>query len=196
MLENKNIEEKTDEELVGMALENQSDFLYIMNRYQNKLMSYILRMSNISPEEAEDILQNVFIKVYKNLNGFDSDLKFSSWIYRITHNEVISNFRKSQARPQSYEGEINEEILERISADFDIESEINNKYLREMLNKVLVNLDKKYRDVLVLRFFEEKDYNEISDILKKPVGTISTLLNRAKKNLKEELLKYPELKNI
>ncbi len=192
-MKDRDISEKTDQELVQMALKNQSDFLYLMNRYQSKLLSYILRISSVSYEEAEDILQDVFIKVYKNLNGYDSDLKFSSWIYRITHNEVISNFRKRQARPQSYESEINEEILDRITADFDIEHEVNIKYLRRMINNVLVNLDEKYREVLVLRFFEEKDYSEISDILKKPIGTVSTLLNRAKKYFKKELEKYPNL---
>lgn len=193
MLKNQEIEQKTDQELVQMTLENQGDFLYVMNRYQSKLLAYILRISNVSYEEAEDILQDVFIKIYKNLNGYDHNLKFSSWIYRITHNEVISNFRKKQARPQSYESEINEEILDRITADFDIEHEVNIKYLREIINKALVNLDEKYREVLILRFFEEKDYNEISDILKKPIGTISTLINRAKKYFKEELKKYPDI---
>jgi RNA polymerase sigma-70 factor (ECF subfamily) len=193
MLKNQEIEQKTDQELVQMTLENQGDFLYIMNRYQSKLLAYILRISNVSYEEAEDILQDVFIKIYKNLNGYDHNLKFSSWIYRITHNEVISNFRKKQARPQSYESEINEEILDRITTDFDIEHEVNIKYLREIINKALVNLDEKYREVLILRFFEEKDYNEISDILKKPIGTISTLISRAKKYFKEELKKYPDI---
>jgi len=194
MLNIHDFSDKTDEELVERTLENQGDFLYIMNRYQSKLLAYILRISNVSYEEAEDVLQNVFIKVYRNLNSFDTGLKFSSWIYRITHNEVISNFRKIQARPQNYEREINEEILNRITIDFDIEKEINNKYLRKIINNVLINLDEKYREVLVLRFFEEKDYNEISDILKKPIGTVSTLLNRAKKYFKEELVKYPDIK--
>ena len=88
------IVEKTDAELVELALENQAYFSDIVYRYQTKLTYYIRRLSNFPDEEIEDILQDVFIKVYKNLNDFDQSLKFSSWIYRITHNEVISKYRK------------------------------------------------------------------------------------------------------
>jgi len=177
---------KTDEELVVLSLRDEDYFWCLIKRYEQKLLRYIIRISGISKEEAEDILQEVFIKVYQNLNNFDSSLKFSSWIYRITHNQVISNYRKLQARPQNVNWELNEEMLNNISSDLDIEKEVNIKYLRENIEKVLNKLDKKYKEILILRFFEEKSYEEMSDILKKPMGTIATLINRAKKYFKEE----------
>ena len=180
---------KTDEELVVLSLRDEDYFWCLIKRYEQKLLRYIIRISGISKEEAEDILQEVFIKVYQNLNNFDSSLKFSSWIYRITHNQVISNYRKLQARPQNVNWELNEEMLNNISSDLDIEKEVNIKYLRENIEKVLNKLDKKYKEILILRFFEEKSYEEMSDILKKPMGTIATLVNRAKKHFKEEVAK-------
>ncbi len=179
--------EKSDEELVKLTLEHQEFFLYLIKRYEEKLLSYILRISNIRREEAEDVLQDVFIKIYQNLNDFDTELKFSSWIYRITHNQVISNYRKNKARPQSITLNLNDEIIKKLASNLDIEQEVNILYLRKSINKVLASLERKYREVLVLKFLEEKDYNEMSDILKKPIGTIATLLNRAKKHFKEEL---------
>jgi len=173
--------QKSDAELVKLALSKPDNFLYIMKRYEKPLFYYIRRISSFDPEDCEDILQDVFIKVYRNLNGFDTKLKFSSWIYRITHNEVISKFRKSKARPQTVTSEVSEEILDFIKADINFEKEIDNKKLREMINAVLLEMDIKYRDVMVLRYFEEKNYKEISDILRKPEGTVGTLLNRAKK---------------
>lgn len=191
MIINENISEKSDNELVFMTLENQSFFLYLMKRYEQKLLRYILRISNIQKEEAEDILQDVFIKVYKNLNGFDSDLKFSSWIYRITHNEVISNFRKNKARPHGHAIAIDDELINKLRSEIDIEQEIDRQYLKENIDRILNKMDIKYREVLVLKFLEEKDYQEISDILKKPMGTIATLINRAKNNFKKELTTNP-----
>lgn len=175
------INPKSDEELASLILENQVYFSYLIERYERKLLSYILRISNISYPEAEDVLQDVFIKVYQNLNNFDPDLKFSSWIYRITHNEVISNYRKKQSREKDLMMDVDESGLENFASDLDITHEIDEKFLRENIFKILDNISIKYRDVLVLKFLEEKNYREISDILKKPMGTVATLINRAKK---------------
>lgn len=192
-MEQNKILEKTDEELVDLVLEDQEFFLHIMERYEKKLLSYILRISNISFEEAEDVLQNIFIKVYKNINDFDKSLKFSSWIYRIAHNETINNFRKNKARPQiireNKRGDDDLLILDKIASNIDIEKEVNDKYLEENIATLLEKIDIRYREVLILKYIEEKDYKEISDILKKPMGTVATLLNRAKKQLRTEIEK-------
>lgn len=189
MPRNQDYREKTDEELVALTLANQDYFLYLMKRYEAKLLAYILRISNINRDEAEDILQEVFIKIYENLNDFDKDLKFSSWAYRITHNQAISNYRRMKARPQSLSLDINDKILANLASDLDISQKVEADYLRKSINKVLANLDIKYREALVLKFLEERSYKEMSDILEKPMGTIATLINRAKKEFKEELIK-------
>lgn len=186
--------DKTDNQLVELTLANQDNFLYLMKRYEGKLLSYILRISNIDRDEAEDVLQDVFIKTYKNLNNFDPDLKFSSWIYRITHNQVISNYRKIQARPQKYTFDVDDKILNNIASDFDIVKAVDITLLRHNVSEILNNLDEKFREVLILRFLEQKDYREISDILKKPMGTVATLLNRSKKAFRKELEKHLETK--
>lgn len=176
---------KSDNELVKLTLENPDDFLYIVNRYQQKLLSFIRRISNISIEEAEDLLQEVFIKVYQNLNDFDPNLKFSSWIYRITRNQVISHYRKNKNRPQVLSFEINEEIFENLATDFDVTKQIDQQILKQNITKALNQIPPKYRDVIILKYFEEKNYLEISDILKRPPGTVATLLNRGKKQFKK-----------
>lgn len=175
---------KTDEQLVKLILKNQDYFLHLIDRYQAKLLRYVLRISNVSKEEAEDILQDSFIKVYKNLNDFDISLKFSSWIYRIVHNQVISNHRKLKARPQTItiDNEEDTTIMNKLISGLDLEEELGHKLMKEDLQRVLERMDKKYREVLVLNFLEEKSYKEISDILKKPINTVGTLINRAKKH--------------
>ena len=182
--------QNSDEELVELSLENQAYFLCIINRYKLKLMAYIRRISGVSQEDAEDILQDVFIKVYQNLNDFDSSLKFSSWIYRITHNVVISNFRKIQARPQETELDLDDDSIKILAADFNIEKELNLDYLRKKIFEILNKLDSKHKEIIILKFFEEKSYKEISDIIKKPMGTVASKMNKAKSEFKKEYKKF------
>ncbi|MCX6798393.1 MAG: RNA polymerase sigma factor, partial [Candidatus Falkowbacteria bacterium] len=182
-----NINAKSDNELVALALADKGYFLYLLRRYEDKLKRYIYRISNFSNEEVEDVLQEVFLKVYKNLNDFDSDLKFSSWIYRITHNQVVSHHRQSLARPKVVE--IDEIVIEKIKDEFNVDDKIQLDYLRREISQILDYLKPKYREILILRFFEEKSYEEISDILKKPSGTVATLIHEAKKEFKNYWLK-------
>jgi RNA polymerase sigma-70 factor, ECF subfamily len=180
---------KKDEELAGLALENPDFFYCLTRRFEDKLLRYIVRISSASREDAEDILQDVFIKTYLNLNDFDPRLKFSSWIYRITHNQTISALRKKNVRPTVY---IEEEGAEHLAAKFDMHDALDRKFEREKINQILENMDEKYREVMVLRFLEEKDYLEIADILKKPLSTIGNLISRGKKIFQ---LKYQDYVN-
>jgi RNA polymerase sigma-70 factor (ECF subfamily) len=174
-------DEQSDSELVEASLRDPQAFGVLVRRYQQKLRRYIRRLTNIPEEDIEDILQEIFIKVYYNLNGFDPSLKFSSWIYRIAHNQVISSFRKRSVRPQGNSVSIDDDNVWQFASELDVQKEIELASLRDHIFQVFDEMDLKYREVLVLRYFEEKDYQEISDILKKPKGTVSTLINRAKK---------------
>lgn len=179
---------KTDEQLVFLTLKNQEYYLCLMKRYENKLLNYILKISNLNKEDAEDILQEVFIKVYQNLNDYDPNLKFSSWIYRITHNTTISIFRKKNVRPQSVSWD-NEELINILESTYNVEKDTIRQLTYEQILSIINRLPLKYKEILILKFIENKDYKEISDILHKPLGTIATLINRAKKSLKQELFK-------
>jgi RNA polymerase sigma-70 factor (ECF subfamily) len=174
---------KTDNELVGMSLKDPDHFLCLSKRYEDKLLRYILRISKFSREDAEDVLQDVFIKTYYNLNGFDKDLRFSSWIYRIAHNEAVSEKKKKIVRPTI---SLEVEDIERFGDAFDMTKVMDNTFDRKYIDQALSKLDKKYREVLVLRFLDEKDYVEIADILKKPVSTVGNLILRGKKIFKDE----------
>ncbi len=179
---------KTDEELVALTLEKPEVYAFLVERFEEKLLRYIMRISRSTKEDGEDLLQEVFLSAYKNLNDFDQDLKFSSWIYRITHNKVISHFRKVTARPKTttYEGDSN--LLNILASDEDIARSLERKYTAQEVKELLEKLDERYREVLVLKFLEEKDYKEISDILEKPMGTVATLISRAKSQFKEKML--------
>lgn len=175
----------SDEEIVHRTLLDKEAFALLIERYEAKLGRYLERLGVISREDREDILQNSFVKVYKNLNSFDPTLVFSSWMYRIAHNETMSFFRARRARPQVILNEEGETLLQRIKdEDADSARQAERRLSREELARALATLPQAYCDVLTLRFFEERSYAEMSDILEMPVGTVSTLLYRAKRALR------------
>jgi RNA polymerase sigma-70 factor, ECF subfamily len=183
MLNHEECINKTDNELVKLSLDNSDHFLCLTRRYESKLLHYIMRISKFRREDAGDILQDIFVKTYYNLNEFNGELKFSSWIYRIAHNQTVSEIRKKSVRPSV---PFEKEDIDKFEDVFDIVKDIDNSFEREKIDKALSLLDEKYREVLVLRFLDEKDYTEIADILKKPTSTIGNLILRGKKLFKEE----------
>jgi len=179
--------ELEDAELVRLSLDDPDKFSYIINRYQEKLARYLRRLGVRNEEDVKDLLQDIFLKVYLNLNEFDQDLKFSSWIYRLAHNQTISSYRKKQVRPEAHSFPIDSIGFDILADDIALD-DISDKNLRQkMISQALEKISVKHREVLVLKFFEDKSYEEISDILKKPGGTVASLINRAKKSLKNAL---------
>lgn len=189
MVDDSKLEQNIDITLVANALKDVNCFSELVERYQKRLFYYIMKITNVRTEDAEDILQEVFLKVYRNLNDFDGRVKFSSWIYRITRNHVISEHRKREVRGQNNFVPIDEILLNTLASELSTNTSIDIEYLNKNIHKILDNIDQKYSEVLILKFFEEKSYQEISDIIKKPMGTIATLINRAKKRFIKEFNK-------
>lgn len=186
---NINYDQMTDEDLVKYSLQHEDAFYPLMKRYEPVLLRYIHRMTQVSQEEAEDLLQEIFIKVYRNLNGFDTNLKFSTWVYRIAHNEIISQYRKNRQTRFSVEPDGDDEETRSLAAFMSNTLDVESRYIdiekAKAVRNALGKLPSKYRDILVLHYFEELSYSEISDILKKPPGSVATLLNRARTKFKK-----------
>jgi RNA polymerase sigma-70 factor (ECF subfamily) len=138
------------------------------------------------------VLQNVFVKVYTNLNSFDSDYKFNSWIYRIAHNESI-NYLKKNKKGSSSLVDI-DTILPVLFAKETADSKYLSGESKDEIEKALKFLDSKYREIIVLSYFEDLEYKEISEVLQIPVSTVGVRLRRAKEKLKEQIEKHRQEK--
>lgn len=173
----------SDEALIALIRTNQPElYSEIIRRYQEKLTRYIRRFT-ASESLREDILQEVFIKTYRNLRDFDVTRSFSSWIYRIAHNESINQCKKHQRESlviDEWEWEVVDDRLD-LGAHLDTQESI------KIVQKALQLLKEKYRQPLLLYFFEDKTYEEISDILHIPRNTVGTLIARGKAQLKSLL---------
>src|SRR3989339_109543 len=179
-----NCQNLDDNRLVALSINDSRYFYCLMRRYEEKLSNYVRRFTYLVDDDVADVVQESFINAYQHLNDCDCDLKFSSWLYRIVHNQAI-NFMKKNKQSVKIDLENDDEFVDWLVADTNIEKETITKHFNDYVQMVLQKLKPEYKEVLVLKFFEDKDYSEISDILQKPMGTVATLLSRAKIQFKE-----------
>lgn len=191
LLEGQPSSELSDNDLIKIISNgNPQRYSEIMERYQGKLFAYLYRLIG-EKEEAEDLLQDVFIKAFRNLNSYDTERKFSSWIYRIAHNEAVNHIkRKSLKRFISLDNITStKDKLESSSTEDDAQTSWIRKETNKEVDDAVNRLPLKYKQVLVLRYYSDKSYEEIGDILGKPINTVGTLIKRAKNKLSDELRK-------
>lgn len=172
----------TDEKVVEYTRNKDKEaYAEIIKRYQDRLMRYANYLLSDN-EKAADVVQESFIKAYVNLQSFDSKKKFSSWIYRIVHNQAINLINKYKKEAP---------LLKNIDFDsgVNIEEEYTKKETAKMIRECLNKMPVLYKEPLSLHFLEDKPYNEISDILRIPIGTVGTRINRAKTLMKKICLK-------
>jgi len=148
-----NLTNLSDEKLVEKICRKDSElYTEIVRRYQQKLYRYLRYLTN-QPDAAEDLVQNVFIKAYRNLFGFNSKKNFSSWIYRIAHNEGLNHIKKVARKKSISWKNTNTPVP---SQDNSLTDELIQKETQKKLQKCLNELKPKYRKPLVLHYFEPR----------------------------------------
>lgn len=178
----KNIKKLTDSELVVYVIEKDKEaYGEIVKRYEKKLLRYADYLLQ-NKHKAEDVVQEAFIKAYVNLKSFDTKRKFSSWIYRIVHNEAINKIKKEKGKISL---EANEWIKEVFDSGEDIQADYEKEETANMVRSCLDKLSVKYRSPLTLFYLEDRTYEEIGDILKMPTSSVGTRIRRGRKKLAE-----------
>ena len=172
-----------DEQVIEIVrTKDKEAYAEIIKRYQTKLMRYA---SYITGDEhvGADVVQEGFIKAYVNLNGFDTQKKFSSWMYRIVHNEAVNLLNKyKKQRPMDDQAELDSGI--------NLEDEFIKEEIVSHAHHCLEQMPLMYKEPLSLFYLEENSYEEISDILRIPIGTVGTRINRAKEMMKKLCQKH------
>ena len=179
----------TDEYILQKVLDgNTHIFSVIVDRYKDKVFGMVYRFTG-DYSEAQDLSQEVFIRLFKNLHLFDKRSEFSTWVYRISYNLCIDWSRKNKKRlKQVFSRDDNS--LELTTGEMDVEETCIERQKRITLRNSINNLKEKYRTVLILFHFQGLSYEEIGDILKIPVKTVETRLYRGRNILKKILSKH------
>jgi len=178
---------------------SESDFQIIYDEFHSKILRYLSHMTGET--EAEDLVQEVFIKVHQALNNFRGDSKLSTWIYRIATNIAIDRLRNPSFKIIIETNSINEtgeifesETDEKVEGIEDkkpmLERQVIIKQMNECIRGYVEKLPESYRTVLVLSEWEGLRDNEIAEILNTPISTVKIRLHRAKVKLKEALIAH------
>ncbi len=186
------IEKKREEaELIERALQgDQSAYTEILNRYRGQLYHVIYKMVR-NREEAEDLVQEAFMKAFNALSTFNENFAFSTWLYKIAVNNCIDYLRKKRLQTYSYDrpmsvkdGEIKRDYAD---PDESPDKELLSNEKTRLINEAIDALPPNYHTVIVLRHREELSYEEIADRLNLPLGTVKARIFRAREMLKKSL---------
>jgi len=176
------IQKISDEELAKKVQNgDKTSFNQLVSRYSEKIFRYAKRFL-FNPQDAEDATQDVFFKIYQNIQSFNTKKRFSPWIYRVAHNTFINIIRKNKREKIQFI-DLDTVLPHFVSKDY-LEKEISDKFDIKALEKNIKKISPKYREIIILYFYEEKSYQEISDILSIPTSTVGVRLKRAKEKLK------------
>jgi RNA polymerase sigma-70 factor (ECF subfamily) len=176
---------QTDEELALRITEGDKDlFGELIDRYEAKLTRYVMRFTQ-EKDDVADVIQVVFIKAYTNLQSFDTKRSFNSWIYRIAHNESVTHLKKRGGEKVSFIDF--DTFLPHPFAQETADEKATKREVQELLDNSLDKLSPKYREVLVLYYYDELSYQEIAEILHIPIATVGVRIKRGREALQKTL---------
>ncbi len=175
--------EQTDEE-IALSVQNgePAAFGLLVERYEPKLLRYAKKFL-FETEDARDQVQEIFIKSYANIQSFDTKRSFSSWIYRVAHNEFINAIKKKGREPLSFFDP--DTLFPHPTAPEQADDELKSNETRQLVEKYLTKLDAKYREPLVLYYYEDMNYKQIAEILHIPTSTVGIRIKRGKESLQK-----------
>ncbi len=188
-------EQLDDRTLVARILEGDRDrFTELLARYEKRVINYVYRITH-RYEDAHDLSQEIFVKVYLALDRYDPKYQFSTWLFRIAQNSAIDALRKKSISevPLTHRTD-DEPAKEREFADGGVSPyrALKNKQLSAAIDTAVAKLPPDYRELIQLRHFAELSYEEIASMKKLPLGTVKNKLFRARNLLKEALDTFVE----
>jgi RNA polymerase sigma-70 factor, ECF subfamily len=187
MLENpENNEIETDEQVAKKVQSGDKNaYGILIDRYTDKMQRYARRFMSDS-EDITDLVQDVFVKAYININSFNAEMRFSPWIYRIAHNLFVNKLAWKSVR-KLVSIDTDEFFPSTLAANENVEREAMRSEDKIAIEKILNTLDDKYKTPIILFYFEEMSYEQIGEVMQIPVNTVGIRIKRAKDKLKIKL---------
>lgn len=188
--ENASASSLEDDKFVKKAIKGDQDaYKQIMDKYQKPLYFHVLKMVR-NHEQVEDLVQEAFMKAFNNLNSYNTNYAFSTWLYRITTNHTIDYLRKRKLNTTSINDPVKTrdgEMEIQIRDEAETDRNIIRKERKQIIHQAINDLPKKYRKVIEMRHLQELSYQEIAEHLDLPLGTVKAHIFRAREMLYKEL---------
>ena len=178
----------TDEELIS-RFQNGDERAYVelVNRYKDRLLNFVFQFLG-DIEQAEDVVQDTMLRLYEKKHYYKEIAKFSTWIYTIARNLANTELRKRKRRKTTYLSQLSKERQFEIPAiQDDVDQSLQNEFINDRIQSAISNLPEHFKVVIILRDIQELSYEDISNIVEVPLGTIKSRINRARIQLQAEL---------
>jgi RNA polymerase sigma-70 factor (ECF subfamily) len=160
-----------------------SAFQLLVNTYKERLYWHIRRIV-LDHDDTDDVLQNTFIKIFRNIAGFKGESKLYSWMYRIATNEALSFIKEKTRKLGNNDMEVQQKMIENLESDVYFEGD----FIQLQLQKALATLPEKQKLVFNMKYFDELKYEEISEILETSVGALKASYHLAVKKIESFLI--------
>ena len=179
----------TDEELIRrFQAGDERAYVELVNRYKDKLLNFVFQFLG-DIEQAEDVVQDTMIRLYEKKHYYKEIAKFSTWIYTIARNLANTELRKRKRRKTTYLSHLSKEErqFEIPAVQDDVDQSLHNEFINDRIQSAINNLPEHFKLVIILRDIQELSYDDISNIVEVPLGTIKSRINRARIQLQAEL---------
>jgi RNA polymerase sigma-70 factor (ECF subfamily) len=176
----------SDQEIIDSVRKgNSSDYSILVDRYKNKAFSMLKRMLK-NEFDAEEILQDCFLKAYKSLNNFKGEAKFSTWFYRIVYNSALTKLSSQKRRTETEMTSVEDHI--------NLESEYNSNEIEKMdvnhlIHKTISKLPERYSAIITMFYLNEMTIDEISEVMEISISNVKVMLFRSRNALRDLILK-------
>tara|TARA_B110000467_G_C18279929_1_gene457903 strand:- start:19 stop:606 length:588 start_codon:yes stop_codon:yes gene_type:complete len=178
-----------DEELMSQFQKgNENAYIELVNRYRNKLINFVFGYLG-DKELSEDVIQDTMLKLYQKRHYYREIAKFSTWIYTIARNQANTELRKRKRRKTSFLSQMTkkEQDYDIKDKEPDLINKLQNEYIGNRIHRAIQLLPEHFKDVIVLRDLQQLSYDQISEIVSVPLGTVKSRINRARLQLQVEL---------
>ena len=179
----------TDEKLIGrFQAGDERAYVELVNRYKDRLFNFVVQFLG-DVEQAEDVVQDTMIRLYEKKHYYKEIAKFSTWIYTIARNLANTELRKRKRRKTTYLSQMSKEErqYEIPAIQDDVDQSLHNEFIQGRIKSAISKLPEHYKTVIILRDIQELSYDDISNIVGVPLGTIKSRINRARLQLQADL---------
>ena len=179
----------TDEQLIARFQSgDERAYIELVNRYRERLINFVFPFLG-DFEQAEDVVQETMLKLYEKKHYYREIAKFSTWIYTIARNLANTELRKKKRRKTTYISRMTKDDRQYDipAVQADLNQNLQNEFIRDRIHAAIKELPEHFKTVIILRDIEELSYDDISNIVGVPLGTVKSRINRARLQLQAEL---------